>query len=125
MIVTKVKGPLLRQRQPGGKLFAQDIFERANLLVIVDSLGCAELAQMFLIEIVQHGKNTRGHRRSGAEILILDRCVDAGICGLLHGLVDREQAAQRIGRVGAGFVETHGQNLLRAVCMWIVQVIRF
>lgn len=60
MIVTKVKGPLLRQRQPGGKLFAQDIFERANLLIIVDSLGCAELAQMFLIEIVQHGEILAG-----------------------------------------------------------------
>lgn len=64
-----------------------------------------------------------GIARRGVEILILDGRIDAGIRGLLHRLVDGKQAPQRVGGIGACFIETHGQNLLRAVLVWIFQII--
>ena len=41
------------------------------------------------------------------EIPILDGSVDARICCLLYGFVYREQPSERIGNIGAGFIQAH------------------
>ena len=80
---------------------------------------------MLLVQIVQHRENAAGHRRRGIKKLVFDGGIQIGICLLLHGLIDREEAAQHIGRVGTGFIQTHSQYLLWAIRMWIFQIICF
>ena len=123
MIVSQIKAPLLGQGHPHRIALPQNSLQRHDLLIIVNALSPVQLPQMLLVKIVQHRENTGRHRRRGVEIFILDGGVDTGICGLLYGLVDREQTAEGISGIGACFIQAHSQNLLWTVLMWILQII--
>ena len=107
MVVTEVKRALLRQVQPSGILFVQNIHDLADLLIKINLLIDSQLTQMFLTELVKNREDSRGDRRSGVEVFILDSSVDARICRLLYGFIHREQPSERIRDIGAGFIQAH------------------
>ena len=107
MIVAEVKRTLLRQAQSSWIGFTKNILDFTNLLVIIRLQTFIQLAQVLLAQIAENRKD-RGRCCSGrVEIPILDGGVDARICCLLYGFVYREQPSERIGNIGAGFIQAH------------------
>ena len=114
MIVADFKCALLRERHVRRIRLRQLAHEVGELLVIEDFAARRQLLQMLLRQLYECREDDGGCCAGGAEILVLDGCVDAGVCGVLYSLQYGKQPPEHVRAIGALFVQFHGQYLLWA-----------